>query len=78
MKYASTSLLNGLYDQTETTLNKVIREWQQLPVEFFSAQPGAGQWSAAQCLEHLNSYGRYYLPAIEKALRTQKEKHLSL
>ncbi len=68
MKYLSTTLLNHLYEQTESQLNNAISEWQQLPTEFFSAQPGAGQWSAAQCLEHLNSYGRYYLPAIEKAL----------
>ena len=27
-----------------------------------------GQWSAAQAIEHLNMYSRYYLPAIEKSL----------
>jgi hypothetical protein len=27
-----------------------------------------GQWSAAQALEHLNMYSRFYLPAIEKSL----------
>ena len=27
-----------------------------------------GQWSAAQAVEHLNMYSRYYLPAIEKSL----------
>ena len=32
-------------------------------------QPAAnGGWSIAQCLEHLNSYARYYLPEIDKAL----------
>jgi uncharacterized damage-inducible protein DinB len=31
-------------------------------------QPIPGQWSVAQVLEHLNSYGRYYLPAIDKAM----------
>jgi hypothetical protein len=29
---------------------------------------GEGQWSAAQAIEHLNMYSRYYLPAIEKSL----------
>ncbi len=28
----------------------------------------AGKWSTAQVLEHLNSYGRYYLPEIRKAI----------
>ena len=27
-----------------------------------------GKWTAIQALEHLNMYGRYYLPAIEKAI----------
>ncbi len=27
-----------------------------------------GKWSVVQCLEHLNAYGRHYLPAIEKAI----------
>ena len=29
---------------------------------------GEGKWTAIQALEHLNMYGRYYLPAIEKAI----------
>ncbi|WP_165871540.1 DinB family protein [Flaviaesturariibacter flavus] len=28
----------------------------------------AQQWSVVQILEHLNAYGRFYLPAIEKAM----------
>jgi hypothetical protein len=27
-----------------------------------------GRWTAIQAIEHLNIYGRYYLPAIEKAM----------
>ena len=27
-----------------------------------------GKWSVVQCLEHLNAFGRYYLPVIEKAI----------
>lgn len=30
--------------------------------------PGPGQWSAVQCLEHLNTYGRFYLPALDEAI----------
>jgi hypothetical protein len=30
--------------------------------------PEEGKWSAAQALEHLNMYSRYYLPAIEKSM----------
>lgn len=31
-------------------------------------QPGPGRWSVIQVLEHLNSYGLYYLPALRKGL----------
>jgi hypothetical protein len=31
-------------------------------------QPHAARWSVAQVIEHLNSYARYYLPAIQSAL----------
>jgi hypothetical protein len=31
-------------------------------------QPHPGKWSIAQVIEHLNVYGRYYLPEIRKAL----------
>lgn len=30
--------------------------------------PGPGRWSAVQCLEHLNTYGRFYLPALDEAI----------
>jgi uncharacterized damage-inducible protein DinB len=35
-------------------------------------QPAEGKWSIVQVLEHLNGYGRYYLPAIEKGLSEKK------
>jgi uncharacterized damage-inducible protein DinB len=72
MKYVSKSLLENLYEQTEQTIKKAISEWQQLPADYLLAQPGEGKWSAAQCLEHLNSYGRYYLPAMESAIEAGK------
>ncbi|MFD2784259.1 DinB family protein [Hymenobacter rubripertinctus] len=31
-------------------------------------RPAPGSWSALECLEHLNRYGRHYLPALRQAL----------
>jgi hypothetical protein len=67
-------LLESLYQQTEQFLQKAVGEWQMLPPETLAAKPSPEQWSAAQCLEHLNIYGRYYLPAIEKAIQEAKRK----
>jgi hypothetical protein len=33
-----------------------------------------GKWSVAQILEHLNSYGRIYLPQIDKAISSSQSK----
>ncbi len=68
MTYTSATLLDGLYAQTENHINKAISEWQFISNSQMTAQPAPGAWSASQCLEHLNSYGRYYLPAIERAI----------
>jgi len=40
--------------------------------ELLLSAPAPGKWSVAQVLEHLNSYGRYYLLAIEKSLEADK------
>jgi len=68
MKYVTSNLLDQLYAQSELHLEIAIAGWQQLPATILNAAPSPGSWSAASCLEHLNSYGRYYLPAIEKAI----------
>lgn len=35
-------------------------------------EPAPGKWSVIQVLEHLNSYGNYYLLAIERSLKQDK------
>jgi len=35
--------------------------------------PAPGKWSIIEVLEHLNSYGRYYLLAMERSMNTNKE-----
>jgi hypothetical protein len=73
--YKTKSLLDSLYSNTEKYLNKAIN-WQNMPIEIFCQKPNPNAWSAAQCLEHLNIYGRYYLPAIENAIEMALKKGL--
>lgn len=61
-------LLDQYYQQTEAILDKAVKEWQNLAPEKLLATPQPGAWNAAQCMTHLNAYGNYYLPAIEKAI----------
>ena len=39
-----------------------------LPAEALNSKPGPDSWSALECLEHLNRYGRHYLPALQQAV----------
>lgn len=73
MKYLSLQLLDDLYEQTEKTIHTAVTQWQLLPNVRLLAQPGAESWSAAQCLDHLNSYAAYYLPAMEKAIMKKND-----
>jgi hypothetical protein len=65
--HLTTRLIADLEERTEALLIKAI-QWQTLSNAAFSFSPSPEKWSAAQCLTHLNSYGNYYLPCIEKAI----------
>lgn len=72
MTQSTVQLLENLKQQTENHLQQAVTEWQMLPLVQLSRKASPDTWSAAQCLEHLNIYGRYYLPAIEKAIGDAK------
>lgn len=66
MKVQQDKLIDDLKKDVEILLTSVqffIAEKDALLI-----QPAPGKWSITQILEHLNSYGHYYLPAIDKAI----------
>ena len=69
-KYSSHLLLSQLQNQTSQFLDLAISEWQMLPHTTFARKPSPESWSANECLQHLNSYGDFYLPAIKNAILT--------
>lgn len=73
MQLNKTQLLDTLEHRVEQHISLSINHFQNLPESVLLKPSATGGWSIVQCLEHLNSYGRYYLPAIEKRLRSQKE-----
>jgi hypothetical protein len=69
----SSDLLGDLRNRTRN----IILELQQLKKsdpEVLMNKPAPGSWSVAQVLEHLNSYGKYYLPLIEAKLKANSSK----
>ena len=63
-KIKTTDLLEALKADSRQIIlqtNHLLRE----DPETLLQQPQEGKWSVAQVIEHLNSYGRYYLPLIK-------------
>lgn len=70
-KYNSFELLN----QLQADIRQIILEanyLKSIDPGILLQQPAAGKWSVIQVLEHLNSYGNYYLIAIERSLEQDK------
>ena len=68
-------LATHLLDDLKARTRRLIVDLQQIKKndpEILMTQPGPGSWSVAQVLEHLVSYGVYYLPLIESKLRDAK------
>ena len=64
-------LLLDLTNRTEdhiTTAKKLIEE----PLETLNWREKAESWSILECIEHLNLYGDFYLPEIEKQIAGSK------
>ena len=70
-KTRSIELLNQQISYVRKIITTTMLVQQEDP-EVLLRQPAPGKWSAIQAFEHLNSYGRYYLPAIEDAMKEDK------
>lgn len=62
------SLLECFLIDSRHMLTEAIFLKSQRP-DLLNSPPAAGAWSVAQVFEHLNSYSRIYLPAIEKGMQ---------
>ena len=64
-------LLQELKDETLQNLNEVAF-FKTLPIEKLNQKTTDKQWSILECLEHLNRYGRFYIPEISKRIKNNK------
>ncbi len=63
---SSRELLNYLEQTTERHIKKAIEDYQNMERAHLLKPASNGGWSIAQCLDHLNGYGRYYYPLIQQ------------
>jgi phosphoglycolate phosphatase-like HAD superfamily hydrolase len=67
--FNSQTILEQLQGDVNSLLNVLHTRIMPQPRAALLRQPAPGSWSVIQCLDHLNSYGLYYLPQLEAALK---------
>ncbi len=65
---SSRALMNYLEQTTERHIQKAIEDYQNMDRARLLKPARNGGWSIAQCLDHLNGYGRYYYPLMEEKM----------
>lgn len=66
----TTSLfLTELTVAVESSRAIVRTEFTALPLALLNQRPAPASWSILECLEHVNRYSRYYIPALDRALQ---------
>ena len=75
-------LRSTLSEITTNNIQQATSWMSKLSEKQLNWRPNPGIWSIAEVLAHLNSYARYYHPAIQKKIettrfRTEKENFLS-
>jgi uncharacterized damage-inducible protein DinB len=67
-------LLQRLEQATEQHIQTAITQFQNMREEDLLAPAPDGGWSVAQCLDHLNGYGNYYFPLIQRKVTSGRER----
>lgn len=71
----SSSLIYNLEARIEASITLAVTTFQNVDTTTLLQPSNTGGWSIAQCLEHLNSYGDFYLPHIKKSLDNAAKQH---
>lgn len=61
-------LIQTLIEQARQIINQA-EKFKTFNYQKLNWRSDAGSWSILECIEHLNRYGSFYLPEIEKAIK---------
>lgn len=67
MKTETHKLIEELLWMTENAIN-AAKKFRQLEMDQLNFRKSTAEWSILECIEHLNLYGDFYLPEIEKQI----------
>lgn len=64
----ATELLQALKEEAVFLLDQIEAISAHTPLELLETNDGPNRWNTLQVLEHLNTYYRYYIPAMDKIM----------
>ncbi|MFT3681354.1 MAG: DinB family protein [Ferruginibacter sp.] len=64
-------LLQLLTEQSAEAIN-MATQLKTASLQSLTWRPAPGSWNTLECFEHLNLYGNFYIPAVEKAIGNAK------
>ena len=65
-------LIDDLVSKTEVFI-KELETLKTKDLEILNAKSSSDSWSVLECIEHLNLYGRFYIPEIKKRISKASE-----
>ncbi|WP_214228330.1 DinB family protein [Pedobacter sp. B4-66] len=71
MKITNSLLIEELLATTAWSTH-TVEKLKDLEIDQLNEKNSPAEWSALECIEHLNLYGNFYLPVIEQAILSQK------
>lgn len=74
MKMKNAELIDDLIEITNRNIQQA-HAFQKLVDEQLNYKNDPTSWSILECIEHLNYYGEFYLPEIDKQLKLSKHKN---
>lgn len=72
MKATTLDLIQELNEFTDRHQSQV-KKLSSLSDEQLKHRPAEGAWNVLECIEHLNRYGRFYLPEVKSRLNDARE-----
>lgn len=71
MKIKSEKLIKDLIERTQININQA-EKYCALSIEKLNWRVKKDSWSILECFEHLNLYGDFYIPEINKRIESSK------
>lgn len=71
MKFESKQLIDDLSSRTKRA-SLMVKKFRMLELDELNFKKDVFSWSILECIEHLNLYGDFYLPEIERSIMSQR------